>query len=207
MTIAVYDWNQSRPQKVDKFTGPMPFYKIMREDCIHHGFQYKTGLNIDKIRFSPRGSCKPGGMYFTCRNILSYIDYGPYICKVTIPDGAKIYCEGGKFKANKFILGRKMRITSKVLIRLLEEGADLPSSYYQYLMRRIAIKERNCDLFEYTGINQPAWQKIFDTEDSDFVKEVLRRFGAEHLDFLRFIQHFCSKKIQKILDKWLKTLV
>ena len=38
-----------------------------------HGFQYVDGLNRDKLPFSETGSCVPGGLYFTERDIHTFI--------------------------------------------------------------------------------------------------------------------------------------
>ena len=39
-------------------------YRITNPKENHRGFQYKTGLNIDTLRFNPDGECNPGGLYF-----------------------------------------------------------------------------------------------------------------------------------------------
>jgi hypothetical protein len=89
------------------------FYKLLRNDEIHHGFQYKTGLNIDIIPFNPTGKCSPGGLYFFSQEQLpmfsKYVNIGDirYIREVTFPDDAKIYKEVGKYKADRFIVGER----------------------------------------------------------------------------------------------------
>ena len=77
------------------------FYKVLNEDCNHNNFQYKHGLNKDPNKFNPIKECRPGGLYFTeaCK-LIEWLCYGIYICKVTIPDEAKVYIEDDKFKAD-----------------------------------------------------------------------------------------------------------
>ena len=53
------------------------YYKLTNEEEIHHGFQYKDGLNEDHLPFDETGSCCPGGLYFSdTENILQFLD--PY---------------------------------------------------------------------------------------------------------------------------------
>lgn len=89
-------------------------YKVISEDFTHNNFTYKDGLNIDTFPFSPLGECSAGGLYFTELYKLAYwIDWGIYICKVTIPDDSLVYIEQNKFKAKKINLD----LNNKVLIK------------------------------------------------------------------------------------------
>jgi hypothetical protein len=106
----------------------MNYYKITNQDEIHHKLQYKTGLNVDVLPFNPSGDCESGGIYFARKDILAFLDCGPWIRKVTIPEDAKVYENPGspkKWKADKVILGRRSKITTKKIKQLIEEGADL----------------------------------------------------------------------------------
>ena len=106
----------------------MDFYKITNEKERHNGMQYKGGMNVDIIPFNPSGTCTRGGIYFSREDILAFIDYGPWIRKVTIPEGEKIYenpREPKKWKAHKVILGERQRIDEGVVKMLLEAGADV----------------------------------------------------------------------------------
>jgi len=115
----------------------MDYYKILNEEENHFGIQYKTGLNIDPIKFNPKGNCKPGGIYFSREDILAFIDYGPWIRKVTLPEDAKVYENPGtpkKWKADKVILGEREKIDIEVIKRLIEKGAD-PKAGESYALR------------------------------------------------------------------------
>jgi len=119
----------------------MDYYKILNEKECHHKLQYKFGLNIDPLDFRPYGKCEPGGIYFAKEDILYFLDYGPYIRKVTLPEDAKVYENPGKpkkWKADKVILGKKEKITVKVINRLIKEGAD-PKIENSYPLRWAAI--------------------------------------------------------------------
>lgn len=80
------------------------FYKILSSSENHHDFQYRTGENVDHLRFNPTGCCQPGGLYFT---EFRYIDHfvGVCIAEVSIADDALVYEEGIKWKTNKLNLG------------------------------------------------------------------------------------------------------
>jgi hypothetical protein len=106
----------------------MDFYKILNEDEKHHELQYQTGLNIDPVPFDPSGDCKPGGIYFSREHILAFLNYGPWLRKVTLPDNAQVYENPGKprkWKADRVILGEREKLDDvNIIKRLIDEGAD-----------------------------------------------------------------------------------
>jgi len=122
----------------------MDFYKILNENECHHKLQYKFGLNIDRQKFNPSGDCTPGGIYFSREDIFTFLDWGPWIRKVTLPEDAQIYENPGKpkkWKADKVILGKKEKINLKVIKRLIDEGAD-PTADDNYLLNWAALNGR-----------------------------------------------------------------
>ena len=115
----------------------MDYYKILNKEECHHGLQYKTGLNIDPKKFRPSGDCKPGGIYFSKEDIFAFLDYGPWIRKVTLPEDVQIYENPGKpkkWKVDKVILGKREKINLKVIKRLIKEGAN-PSVESGFILR------------------------------------------------------------------------
>ncbi|MDD4083272.1 MAG: ankyrin repeat domain-containing protein [Sphaerochaetaceae bacterium] len=120
----------------------MDFYKILNEEDCHNNFQYKTGLNIDPIKFNPSGDCTSGGIYFSREDILYFLNYGQYIRKITLPEDAQIYENPGepkKWKADKVILSEREEINLEVIKRLIDEGAD-PNISDSYPLRWAAEK-------------------------------------------------------------------
>ena len=111
----------------------MNYYKVLREDKTHNGMRYKEGLNMDVLPFDPTGTCRPGGMYFSSKDILAFLWVGPLVCKVTLPKNAKVYEDPGdensdyieKWKANKIVLGKFKEIDLDVIKGLIAEGADV----------------------------------------------------------------------------------
>ncbi|MDD4081772.1 MAG: ankyrin repeat domain-containing protein [Sphaerochaetaceae bacterium] len=105
----------------------MDYYKILNEKECHYGLKYKFGLNIDPKEFNPSGDCSPGGIYFSREDILAFLNCGIWIRKVTLPEDARVYENPSypkKWKADRVILGKKEKITIKVIKRLIDEGAD-----------------------------------------------------------------------------------
>lgn len=120
----------------------MNYYKILNKTETHNNLKYKTGLNTDPIPFNPRGNCTSGGIYFSKEDIFVFLDYGPHIRKITLPEDAQVYENPGtskKWKADKVILGRKRKWNNlKFIKELIAEGANpilllMWASYSGYL--------------------------------------------------------------------------
>ena len=106
----------------------MKYYKILNKKEEHNGMKYHKGLNTDILPFNPIGDCEKGGIYFASEDILGFLSYGNHIREVTLPENEEVYENPGfptKYKAHRVILGRKRKITVKVIEELLDEGADI----------------------------------------------------------------------------------
>lgn len=99
-------------------------FKLCRKNLVHHGFQYKEGLNVDHVPFNPKGQCRPGGLYFfvgiQILNWKKYVLDTHWIFDVEIPDDAQVYHEDGKSKADKIILLNKRPFDFKQVIALFD---------------------------------------------------------------------------------------
>jgi ankyrin repeat protein len=106
----------------------MDYYKILNEnenETQDYRTQYITGLNeINCENFDPDNE----GILFARENILAFIDDGPWLQKVMIPEDAKVYESSDEkityWKANKIILGERKRINAEIIKKLINEGAD-----------------------------------------------------------------------------------
>lgn len=88
--------------------------KFLQNSLVHHGFQYRAGLNVDTVPFDATGECRPGGLYFTTtQHARVWAHMGSLVADVELPADAQIYCEpcGTKFKADKIILSN-IRVAS-----------------------------------------------------------------------------------------------
>ena len=81
------------------------FVKILNQEENHHGFQYKDGLCQLVQDFCPSGSCQPGGLYFTTLDSSDeFFSFGNHARVLEIPDKARVWPEGNKYKADKLFL-------------------------------------------------------------------------------------------------------
>ena len=101
-------------------------FKIVDESG-HHGLIYKEGWNIDPLPFNPTGDCEAGGIYFSGRDILSFLEYGKSVYEVT--NYSTPYENPGtqkKYKAHEVELkyiGEWKNV--EVMKYLIENGADV----------------------------------------------------------------------------------
>lgn len=96
--------------------GSENYIKLTRENCIHHNFQYKEGLNEDTNEFNPDKTCEYGGLFLCKRtNFVKWLlvsgdinDPMYYLWDVSIPDDALVtVMDNNTVKCNKFILSNK----------------------------------------------------------------------------------------------------
>ena len=80
------------------------YFKILKEDLNHDGFQYHEGLNIDSEPLdSTPNNC--GGLFFTNqKHILNFGYSGTKIATVAIPEGEEVVPVNKKYKAHQIIL-------------------------------------------------------------------------------------------------------
>lgn len=107
----------------------VPLVKLTNESCIHNGFEFVEGLNIDVHQFRYDSKCGSDGLYFcNLKDVERWLDYGSrpmvYMWDVTIPDDAKTMVYGDKFKADKFILSNKRSITPYLVNKVINMIAN-----------------------------------------------------------------------------------
>jgi len=161
----------------------MNYYKILNDEACHKGLQYpkRGGLVKDPVPFNPSGDCEPGGIYFAREDILAFLHFGPWIARVTLPKGARVYENPGKprkWKANKVILGRRRKITTKVLEELIDEGANIHADN-DYALRWAALNG-HLDIMKFLvekGANMHAY--------NDYALRVAAKNG--HLDIVKYL--------------------
>jgi hypothetical protein len=100
------------------------FIKLTNETENHNNFQFTTGLNIDTVKFDTTKDCQAGGIYF-CKQDQFYLwkEYNTtkcvYMRQVKIPNDAKVFIEGDKYKASKLILAERQTILDDEKICML----------------------------------------------------------------------------------------
>ncbi len=114
------------------------YLKITNSEENHNNLQYQDGLIIDPVPFSYKGSCCPGGIYFTTPEyICNFLDYGIYVREITIPEDAEMVQDpqGDKWRASKVILGNRRDLREVDTWKwLIQNGIDI-HFYYEYALR------------------------------------------------------------------------
>lgn len=71
-------------------------------------FPYHLGLNTlaeNKEEFDPRPICCPGGLYFvSIEHIFEFLSYGDTLCRISIPEGARVVPLENKYKADQIVI-------------------------------------------------------------------------------------------------------
>jgi hypothetical protein len=170
------------------------FYKVLNEKCNHRDFQYKHGLNKDTIEFNPTKECRPGGLYFTeaCK-LIKWTDYGIYICKVTIPDEARVYIEDNKFKADMIYVDLK----NKTLIKDFKlESNDIIQAFKQchYSLNEFPGEWRTEKLC-HLAVQQDCWDIQY-IQEKILTEEICHLAVQQDGNTLRFVpEQFQTEEI------------
>ena len=99
----------------EKYRGKT-FIKLTNQLENHHGFQFQTGWNIDKVAVTSKlSSYPPCGIYFCqLEHMFKWLSYGDnlmyYIRSVTLPDNAKVEEYDKHWRADRIILGERLKI-------------------------------------------------------------------------------------------------
>ena len=97
--------------------------KVLNNEEIHHGYQYKEGLNKlpegEKFNDDETQSCAPGGFYFSnLENIHEFLHMGTHLRKIEIPPGTKIVKDpnGTKSRADRIIIRERIEYADFLLL-------------------------------------------------------------------------------------------
>jgi len=198
----------------NKLTGHKILIKFFTENDISRNFLYKTGLNKDFNIFTPHGSCKKGGLYFTqLKYFNEFMDFGPKIAFVTIPDDARVYCEDNKWKANKIIIGERMNYTDffKSLCDKSNLLPDLKNNFRHFLKKEMEnyLETQCCEcLFEDVKSDPKTPANCVDSyeEECSNKKNILKKIIKQY-DETFGISHLVNKYVEKnikIIHKLIK---
>ena len=112
-------------------------YKILHSNMKHYGYRWRLGVNVDPLPWNPKGSCEPGGLYFTTFRNLGQYSQSPYdenlIGRITVDDDEPVWQEHQKWKAHRVTL------SDVVAVR------DLPDrEYYHYISQNFYGVKSSC---------------------------------------------------------------
>ena len=169
--------------------------KLTNKTEIHNGFQFVSGENVDTIEFNPEGECKKGGIYFTdIDNFHIWLEYNDNVMKycrrVVLPPDCKVYIEEDKFKADKIILGERVKIKDFEIwkdedfcIRFLKNKGYTGIEYIRNPNEKVQLYAMEINAYAICYIKNPS-------EDIQLMS--IQKYGA---DAFKYIQN-PSVKIQ-----------
>jgi len=137
------------------------FYKVTNAKEIHNGFVYKDGLNILDKKFNRHGSCVAGGLYFTnLYNLHNFYAFEIHLREIFLPlDDPDFQMvidpNGGKWRANKIILGNKYSLLDPKTYQKF--GLDISENpYFLIHAKEMGMYEELKDKWINPNIN---WEK------------------------------------------------
>lgn len=81
------------------------YFKVLSKDLIHHGYQYKLGLNIDTNTFDAT-KCQNGLHFCEAKDIPHWRNYGSKLAFVSLPSDAAVIHYNTKSKADRIIIDK-----------------------------------------------------------------------------------------------------
>ena len=100
--------------------------KVISEDMVMRGFQYKMGMNEDVKPLAISGSCEAGLHFCLIKDVYRYLSYGSKLALVSIPDDEDVYVDIGKFRTHKLGIKKIMQFSeAETWMYLYENGADI----------------------------------------------------------------------------------
>lgn len=160
--IYMYYGKEISGKQFNKLSKDIELVKLTNCNEIHNTFEYKTGLNVDTLKFNPHGTCSSGGLYFcTIQNAFRWVFYSNklftpltmmmYIRSVTIPDDASVYVESDKIKADKIILGERKQISVDMYLKfidILKNDCENLKSFTKTLSAMTILQRENNMIFK-----------------------------------------------------------
>ncbi len=103
--------------------------KILTEDMVMRGFQYKMGLNEDVNPLATTGSCEAGLHFCLIKDVYWYLYYGSRLALISIPDDEDVYVDIGKFHTHKIDIKEIMHLgEAETWMYLCKNGVDITAN-------------------------------------------------------------------------------
>lgn len=163
--------------------------RICNPDKIHNKYEWHDGENIDVFPFIAKGTCLPGGLYFTTieylfyfTSIITHLD-DHWFVRLTVDDDEDVWQEpNGKWKAHRVM------VTSMTRIKDMPEEA-LYQMVTLYLQNRYKISYRPFDLAKRDDLwckiisDIPCTLQFVRNQTDKMCRDVVRNNGC----FIRFV--------------------
>jgi hypothetical protein len=106
----------------------MQYIKVLAQDLLHRGYQWKFGLNSIEV-FDDSNGCTPDALYVCeIKNFFTWMTLYPntsWVGYVTIPEDAQVVIMEDKIKTNKVILHEQLFSLVEFIDIAIERGADI----------------------------------------------------------------------------------
>lgn len=110
--------------------------KVLSENMVMQGFQYRMGMNEDIKPLAMSGSCGAGLHFCLIKDICGYLYYGSRLALVGIPDGEDVYVDDGKFRTHRLEIKKLLPLDKLTAWKYLyENGADITAHNNDAVMR------------------------------------------------------------------------
>lgn len=125
--------------------------KVISEDMIMQGFQYKMGMNEDVKPLATRGSCKAGLHFCLIKDVYWYLGYGSKLALISIPDD-DVYVDDDKFRTHRLDIKKIMPLGEVATwMYLCKNGLDVTADD-NYAVR-CAAKNGHLEIVKYLHEN------------------------------------------------------
>ncbi len=152
--------------------------KVISEDMIMQGFQYKMGMNEDVKPLATRGSCKAGLHFCLIKDVYWYLGYGSKLALISIPDDDDVYVDDDKFRTHRLDIKKIMPLGEVATwMYLCKNGLDVTAGNNAV---RYAVKNRYLEVVEYLHQNG---EDI--TADDNYAVRLAARSG--YLDIVKYL--------------------
>ncbi len=100
--------------------------KVISEDMVMRGFQYKMGMNEDVKPLVTEGNCKVGLHFCLIEDVSRYLGYGSKLALISIPDDEDVYVDDNKFHSHKLDIKKIMQLDEvETWMYLCKNGLDV----------------------------------------------------------------------------------
>ena len=153
--------------------------KVLTENMIMKGFQYKIGMNEDVNSLAVKGSCKAGLHFCFIKDVCRYLSYGSKLALVSIPDDEDVYVDDNKFRTHRLDIKKIMQLDeAETWVYLCKNEADITADD-NYAVR-CAAENGHLEVVKYLHENEADI-----TADDNYAV----RYAAEngHLEVVKYL--------------------
>jgi hypothetical protein len=143
------------------------YYKYVNKNMTRRNYKYQMGINLLDKPFDEIGDCAIGGLYISNeKNLKHFTGYGSILCRITIPENAKMVLNPNKNTAIKkyrvdkleiietYDMSNRSELYSKFPFLKNLEGANLSCAYlYKAILIETNLTGANLYKANLTGAN------------------------------------------------------